>query len=81
MPTPSDVGRRPGRHPRTRGRVFPDILRHDSKIKGNTARGHLDQFRRCATANDNLIAGRALEQGGDLVQRAGYATTRYRLGL
>jgi hypothetical protein len=59
-----------------RGGVFPNILGYDTKIEWNIARGHLDQFRRRPVANDELMAGRTLEQGGDLVQRAGDAAPR-----
>src|SRR5262249_26114078 len=61
---------------RTCGGVFPNILGYDTKIEWSTARSHLDQFRRRAVANDELMAGRTLEQGGDLVQRAGDAAPR-----
>ena len=51
---PGDVGRRSGRDLRTRRSVFPNVLGYDTKIKGSTARGHFDEFRRRAVANDSL---------------------------
>ena len=66
MPTRATSGVGPGTSLRTRSRVFPNILGYDTNIKWNTARGHLDQFRRRAVTNDDLMAGRAFEHGGDL---------------
>src|SRR5258706_11722468 len=53
---PGDVGRRFWRDLCPRGSVFPNILRHDTKIEWTTARGHLDQFRGRAIANNDLMA-------------------------
>src|SRR5262249_8788917 len=76
---PGDVARRTGCDLRTHGSVLPNILGYDTKIEWKAALGHLDQFRRRAVANDDLVTGRALVQGGDLVQRAGYAAPCYDL--
>jgi len=76
---PSDLRSRSGHDLRTRGGVFPNISGYDTEIEWNTARGHLDQFRRRAVANDDLVAGRTLEHGGDFVQGGGDAAPCYDL--
>src|SRR5262249_3675286 len=77
---PSDVGGGSG-HKRTHAGVVPNIAGHDAEIEWNAARRRLDEFRGRAVANDGLVAGRALEQGGDLVERAGDAAPRDDLKL
>src|SRR5262249_14611934 len=74
-----DVGRRSGRELCARGGVGPHILGHHTKIEWDTARGHLDQLRRGAITNNDLMAGGTLEQHRKLVQRGSDAAPRYDL--
>jgi len=55
---------------RTRRGILHHIDRNDRKVEGAAGRRHLDQLRRGAEANDELMAGGALELRSELPQRA-----------
>src|SRR5262249_33204609 len=78
-PDAGDVGLRSGYELGRGGVVLVQLARRDGEVERLAAHGELDQLRRGAELEGDLVARGALELRGELARPAGDAAARQRL--